>query len=198
MFQFHFSVSKCKSLRFLFCTFPPLRFPSFTNQECSLIQGHIPMFSTSTIPLLHAHFHKKTWHQRDLGQICPCPWMCHEVEILSSCLQCFTLVRKKVKASGRLPSHPLSLHPSASWMVWLTHSKVQAKGFCCWIYSSFHKLSLFFSFFLNITWKGIGYVTHISTCCSIHCQQEAGSDKTRVLISHSVDVAPQVRAANIV
>lgn len=41
-------------------------------------------------------------------------------------------------------------------------------------------------------------MTHISTCCFIHCQQEAGSDKTRVLISHSVDVAPQVRAANIV
>ncbi len=134
------------------------------------------------------HFHKKTWHQLDLGGIFAYPWMCHEVEILSS-----TCAGKTVRASGGLPSHPLSLHPSARWTARLTHSKAQAKGFCYWIYSSFNKLSSFF----NITRKGIGYVTHISTCCFIHCQLKASCGKTGLLISHSGNAVAQVRAENI-
>lgn len=153
--------------------FPLLKFPFFTVHECSRTQGHIPLLPT--IPLFHAQFHEKTCHQLDLGGISAYPWLCHEVEILSS--TCAGI--RPVRASGRLPSHPLSLYSSARWTAWLTHLKVQAKGFCCWIYSSFYKLSSFFFFFFYITGKDNGYVTHISTCCFIYCQQKGSWGKKK-------------------
>lgn len=137
MFHFNFSVSTCKSL--WFWSLEVLKFPSFTDQECCLIQGHIPMLPT--IPLFHAVFTRRPDISRtsEGSPLSAYPWMCHEIEIWS-----FTCAGKTVRATGGLPSHPLSLHPSARWTAWLTHVKVQAKGFCGWIYSSFYKLSSFF------------------------------------------------------
>lgn len=166
-----FFVKICQDFQ-VFCHFPLLKFPFFTDHECSRTQGHNPLLPT--IPLFHAQFHEKTCHQLDLGGISAYPWLCHEVEILSS--TCAGI--RPVRASGRLPSHPLSLYSSARWTAWLTHLKVQAKGFCCWIYSSFYKLSSFF-FFFYITGKDNGYVTHISTCCFIYCQQKGSWGKKK-------------------
>lgn len=109
-------------------------FPLFTGQECTPNPRTRSHASSNPAPPSH----QQTWHQLDVRGIPVYPWTCHEIEIWSS-----TRAGRTVGASGMLPSHPPSLHPSARWTAWLTHLKAQAKGFCCWIYSSFLSCQLF-------------------------------------------------------
>lgn len=94
-----------------------------------LTKGDVPLFTT--ILLFPAHFHQRSWHQLDLGGIPVYTWLCHGVELLSS-----TCAGRTVTVSGRLPSHPVSPCSSSRWTDWLTHLKVHAQGFCCWIFKS--------------------------------------------------------------
>lgn len=121
----------------VFCGFPLLTFPFHTTRMLPNPRTHS---HASHNPRSSMHvFTRRPDISWNLGGILAYPWMCREVEILNC-----TCAGRTVWASGRLPSHPLSLHPSARWTAWLTHLKEQAKGFCCWIYSSFHELSSFF------------------------------------------------------